>query len=62
MNSKQIASGVPEKTSRREFVRNAAGAAALAVTGVGLAASRVRAGSDRKIRVGIIGCGSVSWK
>jgi predicted dehydrogenase len=62
MNSKQIASGVPEKTSRREFVRNAAGAAALAVTGVGLAASRVHAGSDRKIRVGIIGCGSVSWK
>ena len=62
MNINQITFESPEKTSRREFVRNAAGAAALAFTGVGLAASRLHAGADHKIRVRIIGCGSVSWK
>jgi predicted dehydrogenase len=62
MNISQITFEGLEKTSRREFVRNAAGVAALAFTGVGMAASRVRVGIDRKIRVGIIGCGSVSWQ
>ena len=62
MNASQIKLDSSAKTSRRQFVRNAAGATALALTGIEAATSAARAGVDRKIRVGIIGCGSVSGK
>lgn len=62
MSSNQIISGVAKQMTRREFVREATGAAAMAVTGLGLSGSGAYAKSERKLRVGIIGCGSVSWK
>jgi len=51
-----------ENISRRRFLGNTAGTAAIVVTGMDLSASAVQTEGTRKIRVGIIGCGSVSWK
>ena len=62
MSANQIGLSNAKKTSRRQFVRTAAGATAMALKGIEWAASRAHAGAGRKIRVGIIGCGSVSWK
>jgi predicted dehydrogenase len=47
--------------TRRHFIRDTAAASALAATG--LALNRASAQTvQRKIKVGVIGCGSVSWK
>ena len=57
MDEKQI--------SRREFVRGTTASVALALAGLGsasLANSPPAWKTNQKIRVGIIGCGSVSWK
>ena len=51
-----------KKMTRRKFVHGATGAAALAVTGLSLAESIAYAKDGRKLKVGIIGCGSVSEK
>ncbi|MHC4911918.1 MAG: Gfo/Idh/MocA family protein [Planctomycetota bacterium] len=66
MNRNEITSREIKKMTRRQFVREATGAAALGLLGV---ASVARATADKgkavpggkKIRVGIIGTGSVSW-
>ena len=62
MSANQIGLSNVKETSRRQFVRIAAGTTATALTGIEWAASRAHAEAGRKIRVGIIGCGSVSWK
>ena len=62
MNTKKAEHSASPQTSRREFVQNATGAALTAVTGLGLVGPRAWAGTGRKIKVGIIGCGSVSGK
>ncbi|MHC4532114.1 MAG: Gfo/Idh/MocA family oxidoreductase, partial [Planctomycetota bacterium] len=61
MSRNQIISADANKMTRREFVRQATGTAALAVTGLALTSSKASAETQRKLRVGIIGCGSVSW-
>jgi predicted dehydrogenase len=62
MSRNKIVEGDGKKMTRRDFVRGATSAAALAVTGLGLAESGAYAKSWRKLKVGIIGCGSVSEK
>jgi predicted dehydrogenase len=58
--------GIDEKQiSRREFVRGTTGAVVIAMAGLGSASMATSSPAwkfNRKIRVGIIGCGSVSWK
>ena len=52
--------------TRRSFIQTTGQTAALAVLGGGAALATVDKGlavpSGKRIRVGIIGCGSVSWK
>jgi predicted dehydrogenase len=62
MNRNHFVTESEENISRRRFLGNTAGAAAMVVAGMDPSALAVQMEGKRKIHVGIIGCGSVSWK
>ena len=61
-NRNYIETESEENISRRRFIGNIADTAAMVMAGVNSSALTVQIEGKRKNRIGITGCGSVSWK